>query len=423
MQILWLSHVIPYPPKAGLLLRAYYLLKSVAERNAVDLVAFVQRPLLETYYPNIEEGIVDCRKMLERICRSVTFLPITSMERPFGKHRTALAGLLQKDCYTVRWLASKRADDVLSQLSTSNRYDLAHFDTISLARYRRLFPGVPATLGYHNIESHMFLRRADKDENLIRKFYFWQEGKRLARYEQRVAKDFAGHITCSDLDSDRLRELVPGVEPVSVPNGVDVQYFSALNLPKRQHSLVFVSTLTWYPNVDAVLFLLREIWPILKARLSDATLDIVGAGAPPAVIELAERLDGVKLHGFVPDIRPLVDTAAIFVCPIRDGGGTKLKVLDAFAMEKCVVAHPIACEGIEVKDGANVVMANTAADFVLQIVSLLEDDERRARIGRAARDLATSRYAFEDIGKHLEKIFREIANASVPAANVAEGLC
>jgi glycosyltransferase involved in cell wall biosynthesis len=204
---------------------------------------------------------------------------------------------------------------------------------------------------------------------------------------------------------------VPGIKPVCVPNGVDVDYFAPLHGPTKRHSLIFVSTMTWYPNVDAVLFLLRDIWPALKTLVPDVTLDIVGAGAPPSIVDLVRKRDGVTLHGFVPDIRPLVDAAAIFVCPIRDGGGTKLKVLDAFAMAKCVVAHPIACEGIDVTAGVNVVLAESGAEFARQLASLLDDDERRRAIGTAARELAVSRYAFDPIGKQLEQYLRVLATA------------
>jgi glycosyltransferase involved in cell wall biosynthesis len=407
MQILWLSHVVPYPPRAGVLLRAYYLLKSVAERHSVDLVAFVQRPLIETYYPTLEEGLSESRRTLERFCRSVTFLPIAAIERPFGKARTALAGLLLKDCYMARWLCSDAGAQVLQRLAEEHHYDLAHYDVISLAPYRKLLPNVPATLGYHNIESHMLLRRAEKDHNPLRKLFYWQEGRRLARYERRVANQFAGHITCSELDSRRLRQFIPDLNPVCIPNGVDVGYFSPLYGRSKRHSLIFVGTLTWYPNVDAVSFLLRDIWPAVKKLVPDVTLDVVGAGAPQSIVELARQREGVTVHGFVPDIRPLVDAAAIFVCPIRDGGGTKLKVLDAFAMAKCVVAHPIACEGIDVADGRDVVLAKSGPEFAQRIASLFNDDERRAAIGAAARELVASRYAFDAIGRRLEQYFCE----------------
>ena len=115
------------------------------------------------------------------------------------------------------------------------------------------------------------------------------------------------------------------------------------------------------------MFLLHHVWPRLKALHPELTLDIVGSNPPRTVIELARSLTDVTVHGFVPDIRRIVNSAALFICPIRDGGGTKLKVLDAFAMQKCVVAHPIACEGIEVTSGVNVVFAVEPAEWVSQI--------------------------------------------------------
>ena len=106
--------------------------------------------------------------------------------------------------------------------------------------------------------------------------------------------------------------------------------------------------MNWYPNVDAVMFLLQQVWRRLKSLRPELTLDIAGSNPPRVVVEAARSLADVRVHGFVPDIRSMVEAAALFVCPIRDGGGTKLKILDAFAMQKCVVAHPIACEGIDV---------------------------------------------------------------------------
>jgi glycosyltransferase involved in cell wall biosynthesis len=103
--------------------------------------------------------------------------------------------------------------------------------------------------------------------------------------------------------------------------------------------------------VDAVLFLLKQVWPAVKAAVPVLQLDIVGSAPPQSVLETAAPLNDVRVHGFVNDVRPLMDAATLYVCPIRDGGGTKLKLLDAFAMQKCVIAHPIACEGIDVNTG------------------------------------------------------------------------
>ncbi|MCB1625306.1 MAG: glycosyltransferase [Pseudomonadales bacterium] len=408
MRILWVSHVVPYPPKAGVLLRAYYLLRAVAADHEVDLAAFVQRSLMATFYQDLEIGVADAQTNLAEFCRDVQLLPIESLARPYGKARTALAALAG-DCYTTRFLQSAAGHRQLLDMSNAGHYDLVHFDYIGLAPYRASIDAPVATLGHHNIESHMMLRRADNEPNVLKRAYFRREGRRLEHYERRTVGEFAANITCSDLDSERLIELQPAANCVNVPNGVDCEYFAPLGAPERADSLVFVGTLGWYPNAAAVDFLLRDILPALRRLRPSVTLDVIGAGAPAALLELGAASPGATLHGFVPDIRPLIDSAALYICPIRDGGGTKLKMLDAFAMAKCVLAHPIACEGIDVEPGKNVSIATTAQEFVAATIRLLENRPERRAIGDAARSLVESRYTFAAIGQELSNTFVSLA--------------
>jgi polysaccharide biosynthesis protein PslH len=193
----------------------------------------------------------------------------------------------------------------------------------------------------------------------------------------------------------------PHISAISIPNGVDVEYFRPSAVATANKSLIFVGSLNWYPNVDAVLFLLREVWPLLQARVPDVRLDIVGSAPPASVLRLASSLTNVRVHGFVDDVRPLIEGAGVYVCPIRDGGGTKLKLLDAFAMEKCVVAHPISCEGIDVISGKHVLLAETAGAFADSIETALENQALRESIGKAARKLVMDRYSFAQIGAQL----------------------
>jgi glycosyltransferase involved in cell wall biosynthesis len=155
-------------------------------------------------------------------------------------------------------------------------------------------------------------------------------------------------------------------------------------------------------------FFLREIWPQLKTRVPDASMDIAGSNPPEDLIRLARSLPGVTVHGYLPDVRPLIDSAAVFVCPIRDGGGTKLKILDAFAMNKCVVANPISCEGIDVTAGKDVVLASTPEDFVSQICRLFANERQRVDIGTAARLLVEKHYSFLQIGERLNSTIEQV---------------
>jgi polysaccharide biosynthesis protein PslH len=414
MRVLWASHIIPYPPKSGVHLRSYNLLRAIASRHEVDLIAFIQELWLKTFYPSRDEALVDCHRELMRLCRSVTFLPIESLRRPGGRNRTALEALVLQSSYTVRWLQSAAARRAFMG-AASESYALAHFDTIGLAPFRRFFPDTPATLGHHNIESHMLLRRAANEPNPLKRLYFWQEGRRVQDYESQIAKRFEVHVTCSELDCERLRSIAPDANAVAIPNGVDVEYFrsTAASRPGLP-SIIFVGSLSWYPNVDAVLFLLRSVWPAVKAAVPDLRLDIVGSAPPRAVLETARTLKDVKVHGFVDDVRPLIDAATLYVCPIRDGGGTKLKLLDAFAMRQCVVAHPVACEGIDVTPGLNVELAESASAFVEAIRRLLADPAERESRGHAARQLVVDRYSFAEIGRRLCDVLESAAGAPVP---------
>lgn len=409
MRVLWASHVIPYPPKSGVHQRCYHLLRAVASRHDVDLIAFTQESWLKIFYPSREAALEDCHRELSGICRSVTFLPIESVRRPAGQLRTALEGLVCPLSYTTRWLQGAAARQAF-MTAARERYDLVHLDTIGLGPYRPFFPATPATLGHHNVESHMLLRRAGNEANALKRVYFSHEARRVRRYEAKTAKDYAAHVTCSELDCDRLRAVVGPANLRAIPNGVDIEYFRRTGTAQSdQPSIIFVGSLNWYPNVDAVLFLLKEIWPLVKASAPELRLDIVGSAPPRNVVELAAASKDVRVHGYVDDVRPLMEAATLYVCPIRGGGGTKLKLLDAFAMEQCVVAHPIACEGIAVTAGRNVELAGTPEEFAEAIRGLLADPVGRRSRGRAARDLVVQRYSFAEIGRQLCDVFESAA--------------
>lgn len=412
MQILWISHVIPYPPKAGFLLRAYHLLRGTAKHHTVDLVAFIQEPWLRTIYGDVETGLCDAREALGAICRSVQLIPITSRQGRFAMPRTALRALMTGRSYTTTWLDQPDARHILRQMPARNNYDLVHFDTIGLAPFRDCIPKqVATTLGHHNVESHLFTRRSQTEANPAKQWYYKREGRLLNAYERDTAGQFTAHVTCSDLDSERLQEAVGRVPTHAVPNGVDCDYFTPSAEEPVPYTLTFIGTMNWHPNADAMAFFLTEVWPELLRRLPQITLEIVGANAPQTLVDLVNQSKQVRLAGFVPDVRPYLAKAQIFICPIRDGGGTKLKILDAFAAGKAVVAHPIALEGINATHHRDVVTADTANEFVEAICSLIANDETRKLLGRNARQLAEDEYSFAAIGDQFAALLTHIAGS------------
>lgn len=415
MNILWLSHLVPYPPKGGVLQRSYNLLRETAKRHDVYLLAFVQRDLLRMTFSNVDAGRKEAEEALRALCRHVRFIDIPCERTRFGRQRLALTSTMTRDPYTINWLKSPEMMRAIEQLKTRVTFHLVHFDTISLAPYRSLFPGQKKTLDHHNIESHMMLRRARLEQGWARRAYFWQEGLRLRRYEKQVCPEFDLNITCSAVDSERLRAINSAICVEDVPNGVDVDYFRPGKIAEQAtRRLVFAGGLNWYPNRAAMIYFARDVWPMLKATIPDVSMDLIGSAPPQELLALAARDQAYKVHGFVPDVRPFLDRAAVYVCPITDGGGTKLKILDAFAMAKATVAHPIACEGIDITPERNVLLATNAAEYVAKIADLLGDHAKRRAVGAAARRLVMERYAYETIGERLSHAYCRTWEGSSP---------
>ena len=409
MKILWLSHLIPYPPKAGVLLRSYNLVNELARHHQVDLLSFIQKGFMESFFSSYEAGIDESRKIMSSICDTVEFVPIPCESRLKGNHLLALQSLFTRDPYSINWLKSDQFKKSLKSFLNNKQYDAVHFDTISLCPYRHLIPDRTATtLDHHNIESHMMLRRADKEKNFFLKAYYRQEGNRLRRYEQKLCPTFDLNITCSELDSRRLLEVCPGLKTAEIPNGVDLEYFKPRNNQQQENSLIFVGSMNWYPNIEAMHFFVSEIWPLLLKEVPDCILNIVGASPPESIKQLGRDNSRIKIHGFVDDVRPYMEQSAVYICPIRDGGGTKLKLLDAFAMEKAVVAHPIACEGIDATPGRDVFFAETTREFVEKITTLFADEQLRYSMGKNARKMVQAGYSYNSIGKKLATLFEQI---------------
>lgn len=405
MRILWLSHLIPYPPKGGVLQRAYYLLKEISKYHEVDLLAFHQPNLMKPLVSDLAAGIDESKQVLGEFCGKVEYVEITSQQGRFGNYTLALKSLLTKDPYNINWLKSEEYTKLLQGLLQTSDYDLVHFDTISLVPYFPCIGNIPSVLDHHNIESHMLIRRSENESNPLKKWYFLQEGRRLKKFEQQYCPEFSLNITCSEIDQQHLQKISPASWVEEVPNGVDVGFFKPDKSVAQEKNLIFIGTLNWYPNVEAVRFIAHKLWPALRAEVQDISIDIIGASPPEDIVQLSKADKNFRVHGFVDDILPFMNKAAVYVCPIRDGGGTKLKVLDALSMEKAVVAHPIACEGIRVENGVNVFFAESVDEYVSEIKQLLENEESRKNAGEAARQLIEKEYAFDIVGKKLCDLF------------------
>lgn len=403
MNILWLSHLIPYPPKGGVNQRSYNLIKEISKKHNVYIIAFSQKSQQPT--KEIRDQSIEGLSELGKIIDVYTFDSDLSL---FNKFILITKSIFTKDPYTINWLKKKGVGLKIQAAIEMNNIDLVHFDTISWAVYRHYVKDCKTVMNHHNVESHMMIRRVQKESNYFKKLYYFQEGIKLKYYEKQYCGDFHLNITCSKNDTNRLRSMLPNLYVETIPNGVDIGYFRQSGLVQEENSLIFAGGLSWYPNIAAMEFFANEVWPMLSQEVDGISMTVVGRNPPQWLLDFSKSNNNFKVTGFVDDVRPYIERASIYVCPINDGGGTKLKILDALAMGKAIVAHPIACEGIDVIEGESVMFAEKPVEYIEKIKLLNRDRMLRNKLGINGRRLIEEKYDYTNIGNKLNNLYMNL---------------
>ncbi len=236
--------------------------------------------------------------------------------------------------------------------------------------------------------------------------YSFVQWHRLRRYEAQVCRRAEHVLAVSDVDALMLRKLSPGSDVSVVPNGVDTQTYTQTPTPPNSQTptLVFTGTMDFRPNVDAILWFARHVLPQVQAQAPDVHLFVVGQ-RPHRRMEGLRDNPAITLTGWVEDTRPFIASAAVYVAPLRIGGGTRLKLLEAMAMGKAVVATRLGAEGYPVTDGRELLLADTPSDFAAAVVALLRAPERRAELGRVARAFVEQQYDWRAIVPRVEAVY------------------
>src|SRR2546430_1809329 len=210
------------------------------------------------------------------------------------------------------------------------------------------------------------------------------EWRKMRRCETRACTQATVTIAVSDVDRALLAAAAPGARVFTVPTGVDTSYFAPTGVPESPARLVFIGSMDWYPNEDAMVFFIGEILPVIRRAVPDVEMTVVGRDPSERLRALGEAA-GVRITGTVEDVRPWIADAAVYVVPLRVGGGTRLKIFEGLAMGKAVVSTTVGAEGLPLVDGTHFVRADGPAEFARAVVSLLRDRDRRRALGTAGR--------------------------------------
>ena len=280
-------------------------------------------------------------------------------------------------------------------------------DMLALGLYKGILKDTPVILTNHNVESLRIYRWMQIEKNLfIRCFLFYQYLK-LRAFEQRICPEFDRCIVVSEYDKNYLKNLCGMDNFVMIPNGVDIRYFKPEYGEVKKDHLVWVGGMTGPYNSDAVDFFIQKIWSLIKYKVPEATIDFAGGGPTQTLRNKALQDKSVQVLGFVPDIRPIVQRASVFIAPIRIGSGTKIKVLNAMAQAKPVVATTTAAEGIDVTPEENILIADDPEEFAEKIVYLLNHEQMAREIGTRARELMEKKYSWDVISENIHKTYEE----------------
>jgi glycosyltransferase involved in cell wall biosynthesis len=215
-------------------------------------------------------------------------------------------------------------------------------------------------------------------------------------------------LTVSEADRDSFSPFVEPGKLTVIPTGVDVDYFQPMLVEEAANSLVFIGSMDWLPNEDAILYFVDSILPLIKQQCPEVSLEVVGRNPSRKLQALVEREKSIRLTGRVEDVRPFVARGSICIVPLRIGGGTRLKIFEAMAMSKAVVSTSVGAEGLPVRTGKNILLADTSHDFACCVVSLLRDPNARKRLGESARLLLQEKYSWSRVAESFARTLHDV---------------
>lgn len=368
------------------------------------MVCLIQPRLVAPYFDSIEEGVAQISQWCSEQGITLHSFRMPSEKSTASRYFTALAALFSSKPYSVKWLSSSHMRGFLKRKLENQPFDAVHIDTMGLLDNvdGRLLP-TSVIVNHHNAEHIMMARRAAKETNLLKRAYFSLEAKKIKAYDKKKIEKLKYHIACSESDAQEIENLGKDVTAEVVPNGVTIK--SKIKRSPIVGRFLFVGGLDWYPNTDAIIFLLEEIAPKLSGKSNKLQIDIVGKNPSNKIIQLAERFEFVRLHGYVDDIDAMYANAQAFLCPLRDGGGTKLKVLDAMMHGLPVIGTDIAFEGIAVVDRKDGFVCNSINEItsLMQELVTCDDNHKYEKVGENARLLVKRSYDATDIAKNYSQ--------------------
>jgi sugar transferase (PEP-CTERM/EpsH1 system associated) len=391
MRIFFVCQRVPFPPDRGDKIATFNEIRHLSKQHEVHVFC-------------LGDGAADLDNIpaLHAHAKSVTAAAVSGLGSKLRSLKALLAG---QPLSVAAFNVAELHQSIISKFDEL-RPDLIIVYSCNVAQYAEHFAGVPRIMQFHDLDSLKWAQYAEHSRFPL-KWIYRIEAKRLLAYEGRIARRFAHSLVCTAAETHDFERLFPRIAVSLVGNGVDLDYFRSAGEAKRPGSIVFTGVMDYFPNIDAVLWFCDEILPVVQAQIPDATLTICGNRPTAAVRRLARRR-GVAVTGWVPDTRPYLDAAEVFVAPLRLARGIQNKLLEALAMGLPCVASTAAWNGTVVPKGAGILVTDDSGEFAAQVVRLLRDDTLRAEMAGKARAVVESNYRWDRQMASLDRVIAAV---------------
>lgn len=402
--ILFLSQSLPYPPHSGVTNRTFNIVRQLQRSFDVTLLPFSR----SNHQANGQERIRSREALAQHVTEVLDPVPIPSESSTLARALVHLKSVIARRPYVYyEYRQGKFRDQLLSWLG-NHQPSLIHLDSLDLYGWVPDLSDAPTACTHHSIESELLRLRAEHIDKPPLAAYMRYQAKQLEQIERVMCPRFDVNVMMSDIDARRLEELAPGSRTYVAPNGVDTESFvpdpTAPAVPGR---VVFLGPTYMYPNRDAIEFFMEQCWERVRQLHPTATLTLVGR-IKDEDRRRYESLPGVVCEGYVSDIRPHLAAASCCIAPLRIGGGTRLKILDYWAMGRPVVSTSIGCEGLEVEDGVNILVRDNPDVFADAVVDVLAHPALQGLLAQGGRQTAEDVYSWGSIGQGLRDAYLKL---------------
>jgi glycosyltransferase involved in cell wall biosynthesis len=394
LNVVIVASELPYPPTAGNRIRTLNLALRLASRHRITFIAHRN-----------DESVEATRFMRGHGIETVLVDRVIPVKSGLGFYARLGANLFSRVPYSVASHSSAPLRQAVRSHAKRHRIDVCQAETAMLVDALADLEGCPKAVIAHNVESVIWQRYHESEDNPLKRWYIKQQWRKFERFERRAFAVATQVVAVSENDAQLIRDRFGGRSVDVVDNGIDRHYFGGVDPDPDSRTILFLGGLDWRPNLDAVGLLLDRIFPAVQAAEPSARLRLVGRKPSPALVKRVREFPGVELHADVPDVRPFLATSGVMVVPLRIGGGSRLKILEAMAAGLPVISTRVGAEGLELIPDEHYIAAESPEELAEALLLCIRDPQTARAVAIRSRPFVLDRYDWDALAGRLECVW------------------